>query len=99
MILALRSQDPIPDWITHLAVVHQGKVASGKKEEILASDAAMQTIRDQADEQKPSVIKRKEGRVLVDMKNVKVSYGERKVCIMLNKICNRNVLMAHPGRF
>jgi hypothetical protein len=81
IILALRPQDPIPDWITHLALVHQGTVTTGKKEDVLASDAVRRAIREETADIGTTSARRNEGKVLVDMNNVKVSYGERKVRI------------------
>ena len=75
IIMGLRLQDPIPDWITHIALVQGGRVMTGERETILKeltshtrSVAPMRATgsKVQAD-------------ILVDMKNVNVRYHERHV--------------------
>ena len=42
IILGMRLQDPLPEWITHLALVHKdGLVQTGKKQHVLAANASV----------------------------------------------------------
>ncbi|KAH7911329.1 P-loop containing nucleoside triphosphate hydrolase protein [Hygrophoropsis aurantiaca] len=86
IIMGLRLQDPLPDWISHLALVKDGKVITGAKDEVLAEHVA-QTLQD---EQKrasntPRIIPSADGKPVVDMKNVNVVYQQtRKVLKSIN---------------
>jgi ABC-type uncharacterized transport system ATPase subunit len=76
IILGLRQQDPIPPWVTHVALVNQGRVITGKKEDILVDNAALgvnEAI--SRDKNRTHGL----GKVLVDLNNVGVKYGERQV--------------------
>ena len=77
--MGLRLQDPIPDWITHIALVQSGHVMTGEKAAILEKlnlhthEAA-----------RSAAAGRNRGssagaRTLVDMRNVNVRYHERHV--------------------
>jgi len=77
VIIGLRTQDPVPEWITHVALVGNGRVLTGRKEETLAV-AAVHT-QEYADPP-PLSTTVKTGSLLVDMKNVNVRYGPRAVC-------------------
>lgn len=76
-------QDPIPDWTTHLALVSNGKVLTGTKEEILATQELRQAKEDRAISVAFSTASAKrtegEGKPVAVLRNVNVSYGERKV--------------------
>lgn len=83
-------QDPIPAWITHLAWVSDGKVLTGTKEEILEKQELHQAKEDRAASlYSASSAKRTEdeGKPIVVLRNVTVSYGERKV--------RKTVVMSH----
>ena len=77
--MGLRSQDPIPEWITHIALVHGGHVTTGEKAAILeklnlhtykaAQSVAAVRNRDSS----------AESDILVNMQNVNVRYHERHV--------------------
>lgn len=77
--MGLRLQDPIPEWITHIALVHGGRVTTGEKAAILEKlklhtyEAArsVAAVRNQ-DSSAGSGI-------LVEMQNVNVRYHERHV--------------------
>ena len=82
IIMGLRLQDPVPDWITHLALVSDGQVFTGPKVNILES----QELRKSKEDKTPSVPStvptnrgENEGNPVVVLKNVGVTYGERKV--------------------
>ena len=82
IIIGLRTQDPIPDWITHLALVSDGKVFTGTKEEILEVQELYKAKEDRTTSPvSTGSIKRveDEGKPVVVLRNVNVTYGERKV--------------------
>ncbi|KAJ7849227.1 P-loop containing nucleoside triphosphate hydrolase protein [Mycena olivaceomarginata] len=81
IIIGLRMQDAVPDWITHLALVSDGQVRTGAKTEVLRykkqiqdasstrGDAAVQNLKSRLSVGEP----------VVEMKNVSVTYGPRQV--------------------
>ena len=77
--MGLRLQDPIPEWITHVALVHGGHVKTGERVPML------ETLLSHAHEAAPSTGaahsrgSRQEAAILVDMQNVNVRYHERHV--------------------
>ncbi|KAF8058664.1 P-loop containing nucleoside triphosphate hydrolase protein [Lyophyllum atratum] len=84
VILGLRTQDPVPEWITHVALVKGGKVATGPKDAVLPAlehrdtevggDAAMTSLVGQARGEGQG-----RGELLVDMQGVNVRYGPRTI--------------------
>ena len=80
IIMSLRPQDPIPEWITHLAVVRGNQVATGLKKDILAVHA-MNTIKTNDEDVLPHAVvsENRQGKVLADMENINVQYKDRKV--------------------
>ena len=77
--MGLRLQDPIPDWITHIALVQCGHVTTGKKAAILEK---LNLLSHEA--ARLAVAGHKRGssagaHTLVDMQNVNVRYHERHV--------------------
>jgi hypothetical protein len=77
--MGLRLQDPIPEWITHVALVHGGRVTTGEKAAILEK-LNLHTY--EADRSVAAVRNRDSSAgsdVLVDMQNVNVRYHERHV--------------------
>ena len=81
IILGLRSQDPMPDWISHVALVNEGRVTTGRKEVVLAVETAATVAKASSKDTIPKTGQSVAGKVLVDLKNVKVIYGERKVSL------------------
>jgi hypothetical protein len=81
IILGLRLQDPVPEWISHVALINQGRVTTGRKEAVLtaklAAGGAQGVSKDSVPRSGPDI----SGKVLVDLKNVKIIYGERQVCV------------------
>ncbi|KAJ7881296.1 P-loop containing nucleoside triphosphate hydrolase protein [Mycena olivaceomarginata] len=81
IIIGLRMQDAVPDWITHLTLVSNGHVRTGAKTEVLRykkqiqdasstrGDAAVQNLKSRLSVGEP----------VVEMKNVSVTYGPRQV--------------------
>jgi hypothetical protein len=80
VILGLRAQDPVPDWISHVAVVKDGHMTAGPKHDILTGYASTigPRIEEQARAGACSIAQVSDRKVLVDMKNVTVSYHGRK---------------------
>ena len=76
IIMGLRLQDPIPEWITHIAFVQGGHVETGERATIL------EKLRSHTCEAARSAValkSRAEAGILVDMRNVNVRYHERRV--------------------
>lgn len=98
IIIGLRMQDPVPDWITHLALVSDGKILTGTKEEILEKQRLLK-VEEDATISKTSSTSAKQiennGKPVVVLRNVNVSYGERKVKALLDLCLARR---ASPGR-
>ena len=77
-------QDPIPDWISHIALVSDGKVLTGPKEDILEMQELHKAREDRATSMATTASAKRttdEGKPVVVLRNVNVSYGERKVKI------------------
>lgn len=86
--MGLRKQDPIPEWITHLALIKDDRIIAGEKGDILDQQAKY-AVHDGVsgpailchdrligldDTRKPVAI----------LKNVNVTYGTRKVLDSIN---------------
>ncbi|KIJ66078.1 hypothetical protein HYDPIDRAFT_130250 [Hydnomerulius pinastri MD-312] len=87
IIMGLRMQDPVPGWITHLALVQDGKVLTGTREEILSEQA----VRKAKEDKKQSIISGTsarrvsgDGKPVIILKNVNVAYSDRKVLKSIN---------------
>ncbi|KAK0465511.1 P-loop containing nucleoside triphosphate hydrolase protein [Desarmillaria tabescens] len=82
VILGLRTHDPVPDWITHVALLRGREVVTGPKDIILGKEAlrsnhatattATQTVTNET------------GAVVADLKNVRVQYDSRIVLRDIN---------------
>ncbi|KAK2461100.1 hypothetical protein APHAL10511_006879 [Amanita phalloides] len=86
VIMGLRAQDDIPDWITHVAFVNKGELQVGEKEKILASvQQHVATERDATHQNRNKSDRdpNTKGKVIVEMQNATVQYEERRV---LNKV-------------
>ncbi|KAK0198787.1 P-loop containing nucleoside triphosphate hydrolase protein [Armillaria mellea] len=82
VILGLRAHDPVPDWITHVALLRGRKVVTGPKdiilhEEALRSKHATATTAAQ-------IVTNETGAVVADLKNVRVQYDSRVVLRDIN---------------
>lgn len=74
ILMALRPQDPLPEWITHVALV------DGQHIHPQTRTAAMPSLEQQSSSKSTqSTLKEAGGKELVDMKDVNVSYHERHV--------------------
>lgn len=77
IIMALRAQDPLPEWITHVLKVSDGRADTVKASEFAAAkkDSHAQVARQEhaaaAPDERPPI---------VQLKNVNVKYHERHVC-------------------
>jgi hypothetical protein len=74
----MRTQEPIPDWITHVAIIEGGKVTAGQKKDVLGSRASKVPSQSWASAR----LTEAKGKVLVDLKNAQVTYNGRQVCIV-----------------
>jgi hypothetical protein len=78
VLLGLRAHDPLPEWVTHVAAPTGSHVWTGPRDvwEERAAAAAEPT---HARAAPPAARRESTGEVLVDMQNVNVAYGERRV--------------------
>ncbi|KAH9935118.1 P-loop containing nucleoside triphosphate hydrolase protein [Epithele typhae] len=79
VILGLREKDPLPEWTTHVALIDaDGKVQSGPKQDVFPSASHPST--QPAPTSSPSrPLQRTLGEPLVDIKDVSIAYGPRRV--------------------
>ncbi|KAI9441834.1 P-loop containing nucleoside triphosphate hydrolase protein [Lactarius indigo] len=85
IIMGLRLQDPVPEWISHIALVKEGRVKTGEKTTILQElddSRAKEASRSASPVHIPDL--EAKAKVLVDMKNVNVRYHERHVLKDIN---------------
>lgn len=88
IIIGLRIQDSVPEWISHIALVNGGRVITGTKDDILASEHLQAAVEktpaaSNADRATP-------GDVLIEMKNVGVKYSTRTVRSTVRKFRHDN---------
>ncbi|KAJ6626720.1 P-loop containing nucleoside triphosphate hydrolase protein [Mycena sp. CBHHK59/15] len=81
IIIGLRIQDAVPDWITHLAVVDDGEVKVGPKEVMLQYRAHVNNLSGTSTNENAGIPQTTptHGHPVVEMKNVSVTYGPRRV--------------------
>ncbi|KIK66246.1 hypothetical protein GYMLUDRAFT_38070 [Collybiopsis luxurians FD-317 M1] len=84
VIMGLRAQDALPDWIDHVAYVKGSKVVTGERESVLRKVESESGLGGWAGQPKKhgyeaSSRSTQIGDVLIDLKNVKVQYSERVV--------------------
>lgn len=79
IVLGLRQHDPIPDWITNVAVAHGDGVVAGKKVDLQQEIEAASGLSSDAAVRRAPQRKRHEGPVLVDVKGLNIAYSDRKV--------------------
>ncbi|KAI6168653.1 P-loop containing nucleoside triphosphate hydrolase protein [Pisolithus thermaeus] len=88
IIMGLRKQDPIPEWITHIALVQQDRLLTGTKEDVLAqqaSDAAQaEASRSFISHSSMPTAGKELGKPVAILKNVNVTYDTRKVLKSIN---------------
>ncbi|KAJ7648180.1 P-loop containing nucleoside triphosphate hydrolase protein [Mycena polygramma] len=85
IIIGLRMQDAVPDWITYLAVVSDGRVKAGPKHEMLDYKDELQRAASALEEPVQSAAPTPSaGEPVVEMKGVSVTYGPRKVLKNIN---------------
>lgn len=78
-IMGLRSQDPIPEWITHVALVEETKVTVGAKDDVLNAKQHATTTNTPLSVPARESPKTDDAPVVIDLKNVSVAYHERQV--------------------
>ncbi|KZT72370.1 P-loop containing nucleoside triphosphate hydrolase protein [Daedalea quercina L-15889] len=80
IILGMRSKDPIPDWITHIALVTPDRVMyTGRKEQMLDLMGGQNRTEVAMPGQKVTPGERTLGFELVKIDDLSVSYGSREV--------------------
>ena len=98
LVLSLRPEDHVPDWISHLALIDDGLkfYGSGKKEDMLSAFSEHMRVQNVGEDKNRQAIRssrgrlssdgfeqdspaKTDGRAIVEMSGVKVSYGERAV--------------------
>ncbi|KAL4079310.1 P-loop containing nucleoside triphosphate hydrolase protein [Scleroderma citrinum] len=87
IIMGLRKQDPIPPWISHLALVKDGQILTGVKADVLnqeAMDAAQEVASRTSTLNHDRARIQEDGKPVVVLKNVNVVYGSRKVLSSIN---------------
>ncbi|KAJ3733162.1 P-loop containing nucleoside triphosphate hydrolase protein [Lentinula guzmanii] len=87
IILGLRAHDALPDWVDHVAYVRGPTVITGDRDSVLRKiEHGSGGWHGQS--KKPEVSKTSNktqvGEVLIDLKNIKVQYGDRKVLDQLS---------------
>ncbi|KIK66260.1 hypothetical protein GYMLUDRAFT_239243 [Collybiopsis luxurians FD-317 M1] len=88
VIMGLRAQDALPDWIDHVAYVKGSKVVTGERESVLREVELESGLGGWAGQPKKhghkvSSRSTQIGDVLIDLKNVKVQYSK---CVVLNEL-------------
>ncbi|GAW06764.1 P-loop containing nucleoside triphosphate hydrolase protein [Lentinula edodes] len=86
MILGLRVQDSLPDWVDHVAYVKGSTVIAGERNHVLGS--VERGLGGWHGKPKKNGVAEKSraqiGGVLIDLKSIKVQYGDRKVLDQLS---------------
>jgi hypothetical protein len=77
VILGLRTQDDIPEWVTHVALVQDGTVQAGVKSDVVPLIKHDTSFLDVSG---PGPIGDGAGPIVLDLRNVSVKYGDRVVC-------------------
>lgn len=80
--MGLRGQDPVPEWISHVALVEDRSVFVGPKDVVLAGKQHLPMYQTKNSEVNSSQVKTN-GAVVVEMKNVTVAYHERQVSVFV----------------
>ncbi|KAI0311188.1 P-loop containing nucleoside triphosphate hydrolase protein [Amylostereum chailletii] len=83
VIMGLRLQDPIPDWVSHVALVQRGRVRAGPKQDVLAGqgDRAKETAHPVLQSLPPAETA---GEALIEMRDLNVKYHTRHVLKDIN---------------
>lgn len=83
IIMSLRAQDPVPDWISHIALVSGNQITVGPKADVLASEAAKLMIQSHEPHTKTENLDSRnqptEKTAVLELKNVCVTYQDRRV--------------------
>ncbi|KAG1898982.1 uncharacterized protein F5891DRAFT_1235288 [Suillus fuscotomentosus] len=104
IIMGLWIQDPVPDWISHIALVTGETILTGVKDEIMFKHAEHHAK--EAEHRTASTTQSylqsglDHGKPVVDMKNVNVSYGPHKVLKNIKWIIRAGTFKARmvPGK-
>lgn len=78
MVLGLRTQDDIPEWVTHVALVQDGTVKAGVKNDVVPFIKHNPSVLDVSG---TGPIGGGAGSIVLDLRGVSVKYGDRVVCL------------------
>ncbi|KAI0075680.1 P-loop containing nucleoside triphosphate hydrolase protein [Panus rudis PR-1116 ss-1] len=95
VIIGARIQDPLPNWTTHLAVINRdGTVSTGRKEDLLhLVEPHQKHAQAHRTRVTPPVAHRDTREVLIDMNDVNVTYGDRRVHIRSSLLSLRTEIL------
>jgi len=82
VIMGLRLQDPLPEWVSHVALVLRGRVQTGTKALVLKEVQSQQKQKEALDILSHIIngsTREELGETLVEMTGLNVQYGERHV--------------------
>ena len=82
IIMGFRPQDPLPEWVTHVAYVRGGSLISGAKDspEI---QSLLPSLPPTQNENTPARLEaeKRDSKALVEIRDLNVAYHGRKVCV------------------
>jgi hypothetical protein len=80
-VLALRPQDPLPEWVTHVAFVEGQRIDTMAK--VYYTPTSTPNLRRESVTKAPRPSRRIDTKEeLLSLKDVWVQYGDRKVCLI-----------------
>lgn len=95
VIMALRSQDPLPDWVTHVALVDGQHLRAQRRDDSTMVHPSLQSSSSEASKGFADP----ERQELVTMKNVNVRYGDRHVRTFYSFIRIQDMMLTCFARF
>jgi hypothetical protein len=93
IILGLRQGEQVPDWVTHILDVRDGTASARHSSNFSESHLGMKVIEEKLPTTPVLPPKHKVGDVVVDMKDVNVTYGTRKVNQLYDRSFIKKFLM------
>jgi ATPase subunit of ABC transporter with duplicated ATPase domains len=99
IILGLRPQDPLPDWVTHVAWVQDGMIVSGAKNDptIVAylethSDTDIESSKQK---ERAVITSLPDAQTLIEVKALNVSYHDRRVSSSRSSVISSRGLLTN----